>query len=117
MTCDGMSILTFIHPDDGVVKVRFRKEIHQIGPVYLVLRRAVVSIGLPSFLPFSSTYSSGIIMPTFRTSLPGFFLRIGGYYSSLSDYTDLALLGEIYTKGSWDCRLFAHQTGYKFGQF
>lgn len=31
----------------------------------------------------------------------GFYLRDGGYYLALSDYMDLKLLGEIYTKGSW----------------
>lgn len=31
----------------------------------------------------------------------GFYLREGGYYFAFSDYMDLKLLGEIYTKGSW----------------
>ena len=38
-------------------------------------------------------------------STRGFFLRDGGYYFALSDYMDLALLGEIYTKGSWGLSL------------
>ena len=29
-----------------------------------------------------------------------YYLRDGGYYFALSDYMDLALTGEIYTKGS-----------------
>ena len=60
-------------------------------------------IGLPfCFFPFSSSYSSGILFPTFGDeSSRGFYLRDGGYYFALSDYMDLAVTGEIYTKGSW----------------
>lgn len=84
-------------------KVRPKKNI-VTGPVYLVLEDVpLYPLGLPfCFFPFSSTYSSGIIMPTFGDeSTRGFFLRDGGYYFALSDYMDLALTGEIYTKGSW----------------
>ena len=87
-------------------KVRPKKNI-VTGPVYLVLEDVpLYPIGLPfCFFPFSSTYSSGIIMPTFGDeSTRGFFLRDGGYYFALSDYMDLALLGEIYTKDLGDCR-------------
>ncbi|MDE6444736.1 MAG: LPS-assembly protein LptD, partial [Muribaculaceae bacterium] len=31
----------------------------------------------------------------------GFYLRDGGYYFAINDNVDLALRGEIYTKGSW----------------
>lgn len=74
------------------------------GPVYMVFEDVpLYPIGLPfCFFPFSSSYSSGIIMPTFGDeSSRGFYLRDGGYYFALSDYMDLALTGEIYTKGSW----------------
>ena len=84
-------------------KVRPKKNI-VTGPVYLVLEDVpLYPLGLPfCFFPFSSTYSSGIIFPTFGDeSARGFFLRDGGYYFALSDYIDLALTGEIYTKGSW----------------
>lgn len=53
-------------------------------------------------LPFHRKYSSGIIVPTFGDELArGFYLRDGGYYFAINDYIDLALTGEIYTKGSW----------------
>lgn len=84
-------------------KVRPKKNI-VTGPVYLVLEDVpLYPLGLPfCFFPFSSTYSSGILFPTFGDeSSRGFFLRDGGYYFALSDYMDLALTGEIYTKGSW----------------
>lgn len=84
-------------------KVRPNKNI-VTGPVYLVIEDVpLYPIGLPfCFFPFNSTYSSGIIMPTYGDETSrGFFLRDGGYYFALSDYMDLALTGDIYTKGSW----------------
>ena len=84
-------------------KVRPGKDI-VTGPAYLVIEDVpLFPIGLPfGFFPFSSTYSSGIIMPTYGDEMArGFNLRNGGYYFAVSDYIDLALTGEIYTKGSW----------------
>lgn len=83
------------------------------GPVYMVFEDVpLYPIGLPfCFFPFSSSYSSGIIFPTFGDeSTRGFYLRDGGYYFALSDYMDLALTGEIYTKGSWG---LAARSSYK----
>lgn len=98
-------------------KVRPKKNI-VTGPVYLVLEDVpLYPLGLPfCFFPFSNSYSSGIIMPTFGDeNARGFFLRDGGYYFALSDYIDLALTGEIYTKGSWG--LSARSTYRKRYQF
>ena len=84
-------------------KVRPKKNI-VTGPVYMVFEDVpLYPLGLPfCFFPFSSTYSSGILMPTFGDeSERGFYLRDGGYYFAINDYIDLALTGEIYTKGSW----------------
>lgn len=97
-------------------KVRPKKNI-VTGPVYLVLEDVPLPLWLPfCFFPFSSTYSSGIIMPTFGDeSSRGFFLRDGGYYFALSDYIDLAVTGEIYTKGSWGLAArSAYKKRYKF---
>ena len=73
------------------------------GPAYLVLADVPLPLAIPfGFFPFTDTYSSGIIMPTYGDELNrGFYLRDGGYYFALSDYMDLALTGEIFTKGSW----------------
>jgi hypothetical protein len=74
------------------------------GPAYLVIEDVpLYFVGVPfAFFPFTSTYSSGIIMPTYGDEMiQGFYLRDGGYYFALSDYVDLAATGEIYTKGSW----------------
>ena len=43
-----------------------------------------------------------IIVPTFGDDYNrGFYLSNGGYYFAINDNIDLALTGEIYTKGSW----------------
>lgn len=73
------------------------------GPAYLVVEDVPLPLAVPyGFFPFSKSYSSGIIMPTYGDeNARGFYLREGGYYLALSDKMDLKLLGEIYTKGSW----------------
>ncbi len=93
-------------------KVRPGKDI-VAGPLYLVVEDVpLFPLVLPfAFFPFTDTYSSGIIMPSYGEEMErGFFLRNGGYYFALSDYFDLALTGELYTKGSWG---LAAQTSYK----
>ena len=73
------------------------------GPAYLVIEDVPLPIAVPfGFFPFTDKYSSGIIMPTFQDELTrGFGLTNGGYYFAISDYIDLELKGEIYTKGTW----------------
>ncbi len=73
------------------------------GPVYMVLADVPLPLALPfGYFPFSKKYSSGIIFPSFGEDYnKGFYLRNGGYYFAINDYVDLALRGEIYTKGSW----------------
>ena len=83
-------------------KVRPKKNI-VTGPAYMVLADVPLPLAIPfGFFPFTEKYSSGIIMPTFGDELNrGYYLRDGGYYFAINDYFDLALTGEIYTKGSW----------------
>lgn len=73
------------------------------GPAYLVLADVPLPIAVPfGFFPFTDKYSSGILMPNYADELNrGFGLTNGGYYFALSDYADLELLGDIYTKGTW----------------
>ena len=83
-------------------KVKPQKNI-VTGPAYMVLCDVPLPLAVPfGFFPFSSTYSSGIIFPTFGEDYNrGFYLREGGYYFAINNNIDLALTGEIYTKGSW----------------
>ncbi len=83
-------------------KVRPKKDV-VTGPGYMVLADVPLPLALPfGYFPFSEKYSSGIIFPTFGDDFNrGFYLRDGGYYFAINDNLDLALRGEIYTKGSW----------------
>ncbi|WP_294079375.1 putative LPS assembly protein LptD [Proteiniphilum sp. UBA5384] len=84
-------------------KVRPDKDV-VTGPAWLVVADVpLFPIVLPfAFFPFTKSYSSGIIMPSYGEEMTrGFYLHNGGYYFALSDYIDLAVTGEIYTKGSW----------------
>ena len=99
-TCDDP------HPDFYIAlsraKVRPGKDV-VFGPAYLVVCDVPLPLAIPyGFFPFTKSYSSGFIMPTYGDETSrGFYLRDGGYYFALSDKMDLKLLGEIYTKGSW----------------
>ena len=73
------------------------------GPAWMVLAGLPLPIAVPfGYFPFTESYASGIIVPTFGDDYQrGFYLRDGGYYFAINDNIDLALTGEIYTKGSW----------------
>lgn len=83
-------------------KVRPDKDV-VTGPGYMVLADVPLPLALPfGYFPFSKKYSSGVIFPSFGEDYNlGFYLRNGGYYFAINDYVDLALTGEIYSKGSW----------------
>ena len=83
-------------------KVRPDKDV-VTGPGYMVLADVPLPLALPfGYFPFSKKYSSGIIFPSFgEDHNQGFYLRDGGDYFAINDNIDLALRGEIYTKGSW----------------
>ena len=99
-TCDKK------HPDFYIAlsrgKVRPGKDV-TFGPAYLVVADVPLPLAIPyGFFPFTKSYSSGFIMPTYGDeSDRGFYLRDGGYYFAINDKWDLKLLGELYTKGSW----------------
>ena len=99
-TCDKK------HPDFYIAlsrgKVRPGKDV-TFGPAYLVVADVPLPLAIPyGFFPFTKSYSSGFIMPTYGDeNNRGFYLRDGGYYFAINDKWDLKLLGEIYTKGSW----------------
>jgi len=82
-----------VRPDQDVV----------FGPAYLVVCDVPLPLAVPfGFFPFTQEFSSGFIMPSYGDELErGFYLKDGGYYFAFSDYLDLKITGEIFTKGSW----------------
>lgn len=86
-------------------KVRPKKNV-VTGPAYLVVEDVPLPLAVPFFFfPFSSSYQSGFLMPTYMDdSSRGFGLVDGGYYFAISDQMDLKLRGDIFTKGSWALR-------------
>ena len=73
------------------------------GPAYMVLAGLPLPIAVPfGYFPFTKKYSSGVIFPTVGDDYRrGFYLNNGGYYFAINDNIDLALTGQIYTKGTW----------------
>lgn len=100
----------------STAKMRPNKDV-VFGPAQLVVADVPLPLAVPfGFFPFTSDYSSGFIMPSYGDELErGFYLRDGGYYFAFSDYLDLKLTGEIFTKGSWGVgATSAYRKRYKF---
>lgn len=100
-TCDAHDNPHFYF-DMTKAKVKPGKNI-VVGPTYMVLAGLPLPLAVPfGFFPFTDSYASGVIVPTFGDDYNrGFYLSDGGYYFAINDNIDLSLTGEIYTKGSW----------------
>ena len=100
-TCDDTECPHFYF---NITKAKMRpgKDV-VVGPAYMVLAGLPLPLAVPfGYFPFTDEYSSGVIFPSFGDDYNrGFYLREGGYYFAINDNVDLALTGEIYTKGSW----------------
>lgn len=56
--------------------------------------------------PMPKKRASGFIVPSYgEERRRGFFLRNGGYYWAISEYIDLKLLADVYSKGAWAASL------------
>lgn len=90
-----------------VTKVKFvpKKKV-VVGPTNLVIADVPTPLFLPfAYFPMSENSTSGFIVPTpGQNNRQGYFLQNGGYYFALSDYYDLAVLGDYYTNGSYGLR-------------
>lgn len=71
----------------------------------------LADVPTPAILPFfyvpltKEKAASGFLIPTWgENNTQGFFLQNGGYYFAINDYVDLAVLGDVYTNGSWGMR-------------
>jgi len=73
------------------------------GPANMVIADIPTPLAIPfGFFPNKRGRTSGIIFPVYGQSAQlGYFLQNGGYYFGFSDKLDLALTGDIYSRGSW----------------
>ena len=114
-TCDAEHPHFYMHLTKA--KVISNKKIIT-GPAYMVLEDFPIYFPILPFgyFPNSPTYSSGILVPTYgEEQNRGFFLRDGGYYWAAGEYFDLAVRGEIYSKGSWGVQTHTnYRKRYKF---
>ena len=114
-TCDQVECPHF-YIELTKARVRPNKNI-VTGPAYLVVADVPLPLAIPfGYFPFTKSYSSGILMPSYGADQQqGLYLRDGGYYFAINDYVDLALRGEVYTKGSWGISAQSHYAmRYKF---
>lgn len=87
------------------------------GPAVLEFAGVPTPLAVPfGFFPNQKKQSSGLIFPLYGESAnQGFFLKNGGYFFALSDYLNLSITGDIYTKGSWNVKLNSnYKKRYKY---
>ncbi|WP_317047010.1 putative LPS assembly protein LptD [Mesonia algae] len=77
------------------------------GLVNMYIADVPTPLGLPfGYFPLTDERASGFIIPSFGDNRNrGYFLQNGGYYFNMSDYVDLAVLGDYYTNGSYGVRI------------
>ncbi len=102
------------HPDYyiDIKKAKFIQDKKLVaGASQLVIADVPTPLVLPfAYVPLTKGRTSGVLMPTWgENSRQGYFLQNGGYYFVVNDNFDLALLGDIYTNGSWGMRA---ESGY-----
>ncbi len=92
-----------------------------VGPFDLYVNDVPTPLGfLFGMFPNKRERASGVVIPTYgEERRRGFFLRNGGYYFAISDYLDLSVLGEVYSKGSFGATLAStYKKRYAYdGQF
>jgi len=91
-----------------IPKAKFVKDRKLVaGPSQLVIADVPTPAVLPFvYIPLTKGRTSGFLMPTWgENNTQGYFLQNGGYYFVVNDNVDLAVLGDVYTNGSWGLRL------------
>lgn len=73
------------------------------GPFRLHFNDIPTPLGLPfGMFPVPKKRASGVVFPTYgEQARRGFFLRDGGYFFAISDYINMQVTGEIYSKGGY----------------
>lgn len=87
------------------------------GPAYMVIEDVPIPLAVPfGLFPNKKGQQSGVLIPSYgESSNRGFYLENGGFYWGINDYMDLAIRGDIYTRGSWALEpTFNYRKRYKF---
>lgn len=87
------------------------------GPVFLVIEDVPLPLAIPfGYFPNKKGQRSGILIPTYgESNNRGFYFENGGYYFGISDYTEVSVRGDIYTRGSWAIKPnMTYRKRYKF---
>ena len=82
------------------MKVKVKDEV-VARPVYFYVDEVPVAALPFGVFPSKGGRSSGFLLPTYGQNTKGRYLRGLGYYWAMSDYTDINLLADGYTNGSW----------------
>jgi hypothetical protein len=97
-------------PDDKIIT----------GPAWMVVEDVPIPLGVPfGFFPNKKGQQNGILIPKYGESTNrGFYLEDGGYYFGIKDYADLAIKGDIYSRGSWAAKIASnYKKRYAFDGF
>lgn len=87
------------------------------GPANLIIEDIPTPLWLPfGIFPNKKERANGLIIPSVGESANrGFYLRDGGYYWGIGDHMDLAIRGDIYSRGSWGANVSSNYVKrYKF---
>ncbi len=100
---------------DYYIKIKKAKFIKDQKLVAGLSQLVIADVPTPAIIPFiyvplTKGRTSGFLMPTYgENNQQGYFLQNGGYYLVVNDNFDIAVLGDIYTNGSWGLRT---ESGY-----
>ena len=88
------------------------------GPANMVVSDVPTPLYIPfGLFPVKQGQRSGLVIGEWgEESQRGFFLRNWGYYFGISDFVDLSITADFYSRGSWALRsASSYKKRYKFG--
>ncbi|MFC2097326.1 putative LPS assembly protein LptD [Bacteroidota bacterium] len=101
-----------------LTKAKFTEDKQVIaGPTYMVVEEVPTPLWIPfGFFPKNKKHSSGLLFPSFgEEKNRGFYMSKLGWYFAISDKLDLAIVGDIYSRGSWRGHLASqYRNRYKY---
>ena len=102
---DTLADYYLLAPNIKLIKGKNKSQIIT-GPIQMYIEQVPTPLIMPfAILPFTSTRSAGILIPSFgEREDVGFFLNGLGYYQPIGQHFDLKILTDLYTKGSWTFR-------------